>query len=66
MLKASSGRWQLPAAADLIVTFWYLRPARTAIVERYRRRESSVEEALIEMYQSLRITPSMKKSRRFN
>src|SRR6476661_4060227 len=28
MLKASCGWWKLPAAADLIVRFWYLRTAR--------------------------------------
>ena len=30
----------------------------TAIIERYRRRESSVEEALIEMYSGRRIRPA--------
>ncbi len=39
-------------AGEVILTVPKLRtlPFETAIIERYRRRESSVEEALIEMY----------------
>jgi transposase-like protein len=37
----------------------------TAIIERYRRRESSVEEALIEMYLSIAVKKCTKKAIKF-
>ena len=42
---------------DLSVPKLRLAPFETAIIERYRRRESSVEESLIEMYLARGIRP---------
>lgn len=44
--KLLTGAWEL----DISVPKLRLAPFETAIIECYRRRESSVEESLIEMY----------------